>query len=75
MSITELPPALAPAPAPARRIGPPPSIARVTWSRFVVRNLVPVTLGNVIGGAVLVGLVYWFVYLRTEGADKADVHP
>lgn len=31
---------------------------------FVMNNLVPVTIGNVIGGAVLVGLVYWFVYLR-----------
>jgi DNA-binding transcriptional ArsR family regulator len=26
-----------------------------------VANLVPVTLGNVIGGAVMVGVVYWFV--------------
>jgi formate transporter len=31
---------------------------------FVTNNLVPVTLGNIIGGAVLVGIVYWFVYLR-----------
>ncbi len=29
-------------------------------------NLVPVTLGNVIGGGVLVGAVYWFVYLRAR---------
>ncbi len=29
-----------------------------------VANLIPVTIGNVIGGAGLVGLVYWFVYLR-----------
>ena len=36
----------------------------VTWSAFLVDNLVPVTLGNIVGGAVLVGLVYWFVYLR-----------
>ena len=27
-------------------------------------NLVPVTLGNIIGGGLLVGGVYWFVYLR-----------
>jgi formate transporter len=27
-------------------------------------NLVPVTIGNVIGGGVLVGAVYWFAYLR-----------
>jgi formate/nitrite transporter len=30
-------------------------------------NLIPVTIGNVIGGAGLVGLVYWFVYLRPRG--------
>ncbi len=27
-------------------------------------NLIPVTLGNMIGGSVFVGLVYWFIYLR-----------
>ena len=30
-----------------------------------VANLVPVTIGNVIGGALMVGIVYWFVYLRS----------
>jgi formate transporter len=29
-----------------------------------VSNLVAATIGNVIGGAVLVGLVYWLVYVR-----------
>jgi formate/nitrite transporter len=36
----------------------------LTWPAFLIHNLLPVTLGNMIGGAVLVGLVYWFVYLR-----------
>jgi formate transporter len=36
----------------------------LTWSRFLINNLLPVTLGNIIGGAVMVGAVYWFVYLR-----------
>ena len=36
----------------------------ITWSAFVLRNLVPVTLGNVVGGGAMVGLVYWFIYLR-----------
>ena len=36
----------------------------VSTQRLLVGNLLPVTLGNIIGGAVLVGLVYWFVYLR-----------
>jgi len=40
----------------------------ITWSRFVVQNLAPVTLGNIVGGALLVGLTYWFVYLRASPA-------
>jgi formate/nitrite transporter FocA (FNT family) len=28
------------------------------------KNLIPVTLGNIIGGSVFVGLVYWFIYSR-----------
>ena len=34
------------------------------WRAFLVDNLLPVTLGNVIGGGVLVAVVYQFVYLR-----------
>jgi formate/nitrite transporter len=32
----------------------------------LIANLIPVTIGNVIGGGVLVGAVYWFVYLRAR---------
>ncbi len=39
-------------------------LADITWVDFVVANLLPVTIGNIIGGAVLVGAVYWFVFLR-----------
>ena len=38
----------------------------LTWGNFFIANLLPVTIGNIIGGAVMVGLVYWFVYLRTQ---------
>jgi formate transporter len=41
----------------------------LTWGRFLLGNLLPVTLGNVIGGAVLVGVVYWFVYLRPAASE------
>jgi len=37
------------------------------WGSFVAWNLVPVTLGNLIGGTMLVAAVYWFVYLRRPG--------
>jgi formate/nitrite transporter FocA (FNT family) len=36
----------------------------VNWSGFLLGNLLPVTLGNVAGGSVMVGLAYWFIYLR-----------
>jgi len=42
----------------------PGEYVALTWGNFIVHNLVPVTLGNMIGGSVMVGLVYWFVYLR-----------
>jgi len=41
-------------------------LANLTVGDFLVGNLLPVTLGNVIGGALLVGAVYWFVYLRAR---------
>ena len=37
--------------------------------RTSCHNLLPVTLGNLIGGAGMVGIVYWFVYLRPRPAD------
>ena len=37
----------------------------IDWS-VLVENLVPVTLGNILGGSVFVALVYWLVYLRDE---------
>jgi len=36
----------------------------LTWGNFFLANLLPVTIGNIIGGAIMVGLVYWFVYNR-----------
>ncbi|WP_319521804.1 formate/nitrite family transporter [uncultured Desulfosarcina sp.] len=39
-------------------------VSTITWGAFVVNNLIPVTIGNIIGGAVFVGLGYWGAYLR-----------
>jgi formate/nitrite transporter len=35
------------------------NLAGLTWLNFAVKNLVPVTIGNIIGG-VFVGILYWF---------------
>jgi len=50
----------------AAAVAPTASRSALSWSAFLGHNLLPVTIGNVIGGAFLVGLVYWFVYLRPE---------
>lgn len=38
----------------------------LTWGNFFIKNLLPVTIGNIIGGAVCVGSAYWFLYLRKK---------
>ncbi|HJS28347.1 MAG TPA: formate transporter FocA [Anaerolineales bacterium] len=47
--------------------GDPAQYADLTWQSFLVSNLLPVTVGNIIGGTLLVGIVYWFIYLRKRG--------
>lgn len=42
-------------------------IAQLTVKNYLFKNMLPVTLGNIFGGSVLVGLVYWFIYLRKKG--------
>lgn len=46
--------------------------ANLTWGGFIIDNLIPVTIGNIIGGALLVAAMYWAIYLRpVEMAQKA----
>jgi len=40
----------------------------LTWQAFLVNNLIPVTIGNIIGGAVLVAGIYWAIFLRPENS-------
>lgn len=39
-------------------------LSKFTWPQFLVHNLLPVTLGNIIGGVVFVGLIYYFSYRK-----------
>jgi len=36
----------------------------------VLISLIPVTIGNVIGGGGLVGAVYWFIYRRNRAPQQ-----
>jgi formate/nitrite transporter len=42
----------------------PTDFPHLTWSNFFIANLLPVTVGNIIGGAIMVGVMYWLIYLR-----------
>ena len=44
----------------------PEQFAHLTVSNFIIDNLIPVTIGNIIGGGLLVGLTYWVIYLRGD---------
>lgn len=46
-----------------------PNLANLTWGNFFIKNLLPVTIGNIVGGAFFVGTIYWYVYLK-EGSLK-----
>ena len=41
-------------------------LSNLTPSSFILNNLLPVTLGNMIGGAIFVGAIYWILYLRKQ---------
>ena len=43
-------------------------LSNLTWGNFLANNLLPVTIGNIIGGAVLVAAIYWSVFLRNRDA-------
>jgi formate/nitrite transporter len=47
-----------------------PQLEKLTWQAFMINNLLPVTIGNILGGAVLVASVYWMIFLRpTKSSD------
>ncbi len=42
------------------------ALSNLTIGRMIIRNLVPVTIGNIIGGSFFVATLYWLVYIRKE---------
>jgi formate/nitrite transporter len=50
-------------------LGKAPDLSELTVGGFLINNLLPVTIGNIIGGGVLVAAIYWFVYLRRAAAE------
>ncbi|NLA26881.1 MAG: formate/nitrite transporter family protein, partial [Firmicutes bacterium] len=51
----------------------PEVIQGLTWQGFFLNNLIPVTIGNIIGGAGFVAAIYWGAYLRPLVSKKTDL--
>ncbi|NYB27545.1 MAG: formate/nitrite transporter family protein [Methanobacteriaceae archaeon] len=43
----------------------------VSWTQFFVNNMIPATIGNIIGGAIFVAVIYWWTYLRGTKKEEA----
>jgi formate/nitrite transporter len=50
-------------------LGQMPDLSNLTIYGFLVDNLLPVTLGNIIGGTLFVGLAHWFLFLRPSAVE------
>lgn len=46
------------------------ALASLTWSNFAINNLIPVTLGNIAGGALFVGMIHWWTYRGALSAKQ-----
>lgn len=40
------------------------ALSSLSWLGMITKNFIPVLLGNIVGGAFLVGVLYWALYLR-----------
>lgn len=47
-------------------------LSHLTWANFLRANLLPVTLGNIVGGGLMVGAFYWFIFLRPRGTPEKN---
>ncbi|MBN1765984.1 MAG: formate/nitrite transporter family protein [Sedimentisphaerales bacterium] len=52
----------------------PESMSALTWGNFFRANLIPVTLGNIVGGALFVGAFYWFVFMRKKSENPVTLN-
>jgi formate/nitrite transporter len=44
----------------------PDKLDALNWSAFLVKNLIPVTFGNIVGGTLFVSAMYWLSFLYKE---------
>jgi formate transporter len=45
----------------------------ITWGNFFIGNLLPVSIGNIIGGSLFVGLAYWHAYGQINDPSSTNI--
>jgi len=51
-------------------IDPTKAVATVNWVNMWTNNIIPVTLGNIVGGMFFVGVLYWVAFRKEIAALK-----
>ena len=46
------------------------ALSGLNWTSFFTKNLIPVTLGNIIGGGIFVGLAYWLAFRKRRNINE-----
>lgn len=49
----------------------PADLNYLNWKNYLLGNLLPVSLGNIIGGSLFIGAAYWFIYLSKWGKPSS----
>lgn len=53
----------------------PEKLAHLNWGSFLFNNLAPVTLGNIVGGSLFVGTLYWLSHLYKKNSKPTQSNP
>lgn len=49
--------------------------ANFSTGEFIYKNEIPVTIGNIVGGAIFTGVIFWFLYGRNDAVDNETGQP
>jgi formate/nitrite transporter len=52
----------------------PEKLSHLNWESLFTKNLLPVTLGNIVGGGIFVAAVYWYVYMRGKKTIEKTIN-
>ena len=49
-------------------------LAKLNWKSFFIDSSIPVTLGNIVGGMVLIGVIFWLINGKNYDKNKKSTN-